>query len=344
MGSTIKDVAAKAGVSTTTVSHVINDTRFVSSELRERVLKAIQDVSYFPNDIARGLRRGDTATIGLIVPDNSNPYFAEIAKTIEDIGFNQGYSVILCNSAGDLTRETAYINMLSSKQVDGVIFIAAHSEPQNLMLLKKRNIPVILVDRDVPLFYGDVVLVNNEQGGYIATKYLLEIGHTKIACITGPSDITPSADRIKGYLRALNEAGLEKRDDYLIMGNFGYQSGEDAVDKLILLDELPSAVFVCNDMMAIGVLRRAKFHKLRIPEDISIVGFDNIQFSAAVSPALTTIAQPIKELSSAAINRLISQIQSDVDNKEGIRIMLDTQLIIRDSCIPYEGRSDRRKL
>jgi LacI family transcriptional regulator len=342
MRSTIKDVAVKAGVSTTTVSHVVNGTRFVSDELRERVLGAIQDVGYFPNNVARGLRRGDTATIGLMVPDNSNPYFAEIAKNIEDIGFTQGYSVILCNSAGDLDRETAYINTLLSKQVDGVIFIAAHNEPQNLMRLKQMNIPVILVDRDVPLFYGDVVLVNNEQGGYIATKYLLENGHTKIACVTGPSDVTPSADRVGGYTRALKEAGIERQDDYLVMGDFGYQSGEDAVDKLLSLGDLPSAVFVCNDMMAIGMLRRARYHGLRIPEDISIIGFDNIQFSGAVSPALTTIAQPVKELSSSAINRLISKIQSDDDAQEGMRIVLDTQLIIRDSCIPYIPSTNKR--
>jgi LacI family transcriptional regulator len=338
MGSTIKDVAAKAGVSTTTVSHVINDTRFVSNILRNRVLEAIQDVGYYPNRLARGLRRGDTATIGLMIPDNSNPFFAEIARIIEDIGFANGYSVILCNSAGDLGRESAYIDMLLSKQVDGVIFIAAHSEPNNLMKLRQSKTPVVLVDRDIPLFFGDVVLVNNEQGGYIATKYLLELGHTKIACLAGPSTVTPSADRIKGYMRALNEAGIETREDYLLTGDFEYQSGENAMDKLTSLSDSPSAVFVCNDMMAIGMMRRAKFHNLRIPEDISIIGYDNIQFSAAVSPALTTIAQPVKELSSAAITRLISKIQSEVDNQEGTRIVLDTQLIIRDSCIPYNNQ------
>jgi LacI family transcriptional regulator len=163
MSRTIKEVAAIADVSTTTVSHVINKTRFVSDELRESVLRAIEEVGYYPNHIARGLRRGDTATIGLMIPDNSNPYFADLAKNIEDVGFEKGYSVILCNSAGDINRENVYIDMLLSKQVDGVILIAAHGEPQYLMKLQQSKIPIVLVDRDVSLFGGVVVLVNNER-------------------------------------------------------------------------------------------------------------------------------------------------------------------------------------
>jgi LacI family transcriptional regulator len=342
MGNTIKDIAARAGVSTATVSHVINNTRFVSDELRERVVSAIDEIGYHPNEIARGLRRGDTATIGLMIPDNSNPFFAEVAKNIEDIGFEQGYSVILCNSAGDLEREATYIKMLLAKQVDGVIFIACRSKYEHLVDLKKqKDIPVVLVDRDIPLFLGDVVMVDNEQGGYIATKHLLELGHKKIACITGPSDVALSEDRVKGYVRALKEADIKIRQEYVVMGDFGLRSGESGMEKLLSLEDIPSAVFICNDMMAIGALNEARKAGILVPDDISVIGYDDIQLASVVSPALTTIAQPIKELSVAATSMLIKKIQHGAEGEEGKRVVLDAQLVIRNSCSPLVQPEER---
>jgi LacI family transcriptional regulator len=331
---TLKDVATRAGVSTATVSHVLNNTRFVSDSLRETVLKAVGETGYFRNELARGLRRGATATIGLMIPDNSNPFFAELARIIEDWGFSNGYSVILCNSAGNLDREAAYINTLISKQIDGVIFIASHSNDTHLMEFKKRKIPIILVDRDLPLILGDTILIDNDSGGYTATKYLIELGHKKIACITGPSDVTPSADRVKGYYRALQEAGIKRRDDYVITGDFEFQSGERAMKKLLSLEDVPTALFACNDLMAIGALRRARSENISVPVDMSIFGFDDIQFASIVSPSLSTIAQPINEIATTAIAMLIDKIQNRAVEAEGKRIVLDTHLIIRDSCCP----------
>jgi LacI family transcriptional regulator len=334
---TIKDVAKKAGVSISTVSHVVNDTRYVSEELIQRVQAAMQELQYQPNTLARGLRRGDTHTIGLIVPDNSNPFFAEIAHTIEDIGFQYGYNVILCNSHGDLAREATYLSLLISKQVDGVIFISAGSHPAHLGELINHNIPVVVADRDLEYESVDVVLVNNEVGGYLATKHLLDLGHTKIACVTGPTELTPSAARFNGYLNALNEAEIPVYDPYILTGDFQVEGGERAVTQLFTLDSPPSAVFLCNDLMAFGAFRALRKLERHIPEDVSIIGFDDIKLASLTTPALTTIAQPLFELSKTAVDLLIQRIQNG-GNMGAQRVILEPVLVSRDSCTTYSGR------
>lgn len=339
MGRTIKDVANRAGVSVATVSNVINNTLYVSDDLRSKVMEAVQEMGYRPNALARGLRRGDTKSIGLILPDNTNPFFAEFAKYVEDMGYENGYSVFLCNSASDQTREISYVNMLISKQIDGIIFITSHGGIKYLEELKSRNIPVVLVDREIPLAFGDAVLVNNKQGGYLATRHLIELGHSKIACFTGPSDVTPSANRVIGYRTALAEAGIPVREDYILTGDFLSQSGERLLTQLLALKDIPTALFACNDMMAIGAIKQARSSDIRVPEDLSIVGFDNIFFATAISPALTTIAQPIHELAQIAISLLIDKMQERKALTEGQRIVLDTTLIVRDSCQRYEGNT-----
>jgi LacI family transcriptional regulator len=325
-------VAFRAGVSITTVSHIINNTRFVSEELRVRVLDAMADLNYKPNSLARSLRIGKTKTIGLVVPDNSNPFFAEVSRCVENIGFEQSYSVILCNSDGLLEKEAAYINSLIAKQVDGVIFIATGNTEEPLRDLIRNNIPFIVVDRELQDISADVVLVNNEQGGYIATKYLLDLNHKKIACILGPSELTPSADRVEGYQRALTEAGILIKNDYLVPGDFRSKSGEFAMSRLLELPSPPTAVFACNDMMAIGALRFLHSRNIRIPEQISIIGFDNIPLAEEMSPALTTIAQPIAKIASTAAERLVSIIQNKASHPGTKRFMLETFLVVRDSC------------
>lgn len=336
MSKTIKDVAIRAGVSTATVSNVVNNTRFVNNELRERVLNAIQDVGYQPNQVARGLRRGDTKSIGLVLPDNSNPFFAEIARYIEDKAFELGYGVFLCNTASNLKREAAYIDMLISKQIDGIIFIASHNDAVHLLKLKNLGIPVVFVDREIPLMLGDMVLVNNEQGGYTATKYLIDLGHKRIACFTGPSDASPSGARVVGYRNALIEAGIEIKNEYILTGDFQFQSGEQLLMKVLSLNEVPTAIFSCNDMMAIGLIRQAQAVNIRIPEDMSVIGFDDILFVSAISPALTTIAQPSHEIAQTTLTLLFDKIQGIHGAPDGKRIVLDTKLVIRDSCQKWD--------
>lgn len=337
MKNTIRDVANLAGVSITTVSHVINKTRYVSDELCQRVNRAMEQLSYRPNILARSLRLGATKTIGLIVPDNSNPYFAEIARIIEDIGYENGYSVLLCNSDGLGEKEAAYVNMMIAKQVDGIIFIAAGNTQEHLNDLTNRNIPVVVVDRDIAPALADVVLVNNESGGYAATRYLLDLGHTKIACITGPSEITPSAGRVHGYRKALQEAGLTVRDECIIAGDFKPRSGEKAMAELLNLSDPPTAVFICNDLMALGAFRTLRYANKRVPYDISIVGFDDITLASELMPPLTTVAQPIVELATLAADLLITRIQNEGSPQPPIRTTLEPSLVLRDSCAKFSG-------
>ncbi len=328
--TTIKDVAQAAQVSITTVSHVINNTRFVDPATKERVLTSLAELRYHPNSLARSLRNGITKTIGLIVPDASNLFFAEMARKIEDFGFEQGYSVILCNSDNDPVKQTSYINTLLAKQVDGVIFISSDSEPDDLIRLVDNNIPLVVADRNVPLELADVVLLNNEQAGYDATRHLLDLGHRCIACITGPNDLSPSMQRVEGYQRCLQEFGVAYKSDLLEMGDFGIQSGEEAMQRLLSSSCKPTAIFALNDMMAIGAMAAVHKAGFSIPEDISIIGFDDIELASMVIPALTTMAQPIDEIAHFATSFLINRL-GGLRHETNQQIILTAELIKRES-------------
>jgi len=336
---TIKDVAERAKVSITTVSHVINKTRYVSDELTERVFQAMEELNYRPNTLARSLRSGRTRTIGLVIPDISNLFFAEISRKIEDKGFEFGYSVILCNTDDDLSKEDSYINVLLEKQVDGIIFISAGGSEANLNKPLDFGIPVVVADRDVSGARSDVVLLDNRKGGYDAVKYLIEMNHRRIGCISGPSKVTPSAQRLEGYKEALLDQSISIDNSLIEPGDFRFESGEQAMRKLLSLGDPPTAVFACNDMMALGAMRAINDFRKKIPGDISIIGFDNIPISKSVYPALTTMAQPIKEMADLVVELLIERIkfqQIQKRTKEGEpeyqRIILKADLIQRESC------------
>ena len=332
---TIKDVAQAAQVSITTVSHVVNNTRVVDPGTKARVLSALMELGYHPNSLARSLRNGVTKTIGLIVPDASNLFFAEVARKIEDLGFKRGYSVILCNSDNNPVKQTSYINTLLAKQVDGVIFISSDSEPEDLSRLVDYNIPFVVADRNVPLELADVVLVNNERAGYDATHHLVVMGHRCIACITGPYDLSPSMQRFEGYRRCLREFNLEFRPEFVETGDFGIRSGEEATYRLLLSAIKPTAIFALNDMMAIGAMAAIHQNGLSIPGDISIIGFDDIELASMVSPSLSTMAQPISEIARYATNLLIDRLtgQRQESNQQ---IILSAELIRRNSTAQRE--------
>lgn len=331
MTVTIKDVAKRAGVSTSTVSHVINKTRRVSDALEQRVLAAMDELDYRPNILARSLRVRESRTIGVVVPDNSNPFFAEMARAIENRVFGDGYSVFLCNSDGQEAKERAYVNSLVLKRVDGVIFITSGGTTEPLEELVRHDTPVVVVDREVPLSLADVVLLDNRTGGVLATRHLIELGHRLIACITGPSMLTPSADRVLGYRQAMEEAGLSVRAEWILPGDFRSASGQRAMARLLALPEPPTAVFACNDLMAIGAMRALRAAGIHIPADVSLVGFDDIPLASEVTPALTTVAQPIAEMGSIAVELLLSRINDKRDLTQTERRVLKPTLVVRDS-------------
>lgn len=333
--ATIRDVASEAKVSPSTVSHVINGTRYVDPETQMRVRSAIEALGYRPNSLARSLRRRETSTIGLLVPDNASPFFADLSRAIEDAGFAEGYSVVLCNSDGSEAKEATYIDVLISKQVAGLLLISSGSRPDPLQLVLKANVPVVVVDRRLGDLPVDQVLVDNEQGGYRAGQYLLELGHRRIGCITGPSSVILSADRIVGFRRALAEAGASLAPEAIVDGDFHYVGGVAAMHELLRRNLKLTAVFAANDLMAIGVINALIRSKLRVPDDVSVIGFDNIWQSNAVIPSLTTIAQPVAELGQISIKLLLERIENP--GKPPTRIMLSTELVERESCRRIAG-------
>lgn len=326
---TMRDVADKAGVSVTTVSHVINNSRPVNPETRSRVEQAMQVLRYQPNVLARSLRRGKTHTIGVILPDNTNPYFAEVVRGIEDTSFAQGYSVVLCNSDNDLDKERFYTNVLIEKQVDGIIFVAAGLSEENINNLQKKGVPCILVDRQVPGVKIDSVLADNQAGGYLAANHLIGLGHTAIACISGPRRLRSSIERVAGYRQALESAGINMPPGWIVEGDFQYQSGFAGAERLLTGKTRPSAIFACNDLMAIGVYRYAYESQLRIPQDISIIGFDDIRLAEYSNPPLTTIRQTKGVMGKRAAKLLLERI---VNGNQVIKQdIIPVQLIVRGS-------------
>ncbi len=326
---TIREVAARAGVSPTTVSHVINNTRFVSPEARERVLQAMEELGYRPNVLARSLRRGETRTLGLILPDSANPFFAEVARAIEDAAFREGYNVILGNSENELEKERLYVEVLTTKQVDGLIFVAAGDRSQSLEGLVRQGLPVVVVDRQLTHLDVDTVLADNLQGGLLATRHLIHLGHRRIGCITGPSHLTPSAQRVIGYRQALGEAGLRIEEDLIVRGDFSPRSGYLAARRLFSHPHPPTAIFACNDMMAIGALRALAELRLAVPDAVAVIGFDDIELASYASPPLTTIRQDKVALGQAAVRLLLERI-ADRD-LPARRVVIPTTLIERET-------------
>ena len=329
--ASIRDVAELAGVSVSTVSHVINETRFVREDTQAKVLAAMKDLGYQHNRLASSLRRKDkrTNTMGLLIPDSTNPFFAEVLRGVEDACYDAGFSVFLCNSDNDPEKEYNYIEVLIGKQIDGIVLVSAGTYGESLSLLKEKALPFVLVDRKVSGSENDSVLADNKVGGYQATKYLIELGHKRIGCIGGPSLLNPSAARVDGYKQALAEYDL--LDENLIFrGDFRAQSGTDASRAMFELENPPTAIFACNDMMALGALHAADEANLNVPNDISIVGYDDIPLASFTRPQLTTIAQPGQEMGLEAAKMLISRI--DNPNLPPRQKLLSTLLVVRNSC------------
>ena len=253
---TIRDVAARAGVSPTTVSHVINDTRPVSAELRARVEAAMAELGFQPNALARSLRRKRTHTLGLIVPDSANPFFAEVGRGIEDTSFASGYSVILCNSDGDPARELLYMDLLVQKQVDGVLLVPTGDQAKLAAALRTRNIPVVVIDRDVPDAPNRSRPHRQCCGRLPGHPPLARPGHRRIGYIGGPPHLSPVPDRSAGYRQALQEAGLPVDDHLIVAGNFRDAGGYTGAEALFALPDRPTAIFAGNDLMAIWRPRR----------------------------------------------------------------------------------------
>lgn len=325
----MRDVAHHAGVSISTVSHVVNNSRAVSDEARHRVLAAMKALSYKPNALAQNLRRQQTFSIGMIVPDSANPFFAEVARGIEDTSFEQNHSVILCNTDGDVDKQAAHTNLLIKNQVAGILFVAAGISTELVEDLQARHVPLVIVDREVPDVVVDTVLTNHLQGGRLATQHLLDLGHQRIACISGGSDLSPSAERLTGYQQLLQENNIPVEDSLIVKGDFQYESGYQAAQQLLSQANPPTAIFACNDLMAVGVISAAIELGLNVPQDLSVIGFDDVRLASFTNPPLTTIAQPKYEIGVMATKMLLARTQN-TDTPPHTE-QLDTHIVIRKS-------------
>ncbi|MGL4192140.1 MAG: substrate-binding domain-containing protein [Vibrio sp.] len=309
--ATMKDIARLAGVSTSTVSHVINQSRFVSDEIAERVNNAAQQLNYAPSALARSLKMNCTKTIGMLVTTSTNPFFGEVVKGVERSCYQQGYNLILCNTEGDQQRMQASINALLQKRVDGLLLMCSSVEGERLEMFERYpDIPVVVMDWGPMLFASDKIQDNSLQGGYMATKYLMECGHRTIGCVTGPLVRHQAQMRYEGYKRALTDAGITINPDWIVEADFECTGGYQAFEKLCQRGTLPSALFVCNDMMAMGVIQAAHHRGMQIPDDLSLIGYDDIHIAKFMSPALTTIHQPKYRLGQAAIDTLLHRLQN----------------------------------
>ena len=320
-----------AGVSTSTVSHVINKYRFVSEAIREKVESAIKALNYAPSALARSLKINQTRTIGMLITASTNPFYSELVRGVERSCFERGYSLVLCNTEGDEQRMNSNLETLMQKRVDGLLLLCTEThQPSREILQRYPSVPTVMMDW-AP-FDGDSDLIqdNSLLGGDMATQYLINKGHTHIACIAGPLDKTPARLRLEGYRDAMARAGLTIHDGDEIIGNFEFSGGFEAMQMLLALEARPQAVFICNDAMAVGAYLALYQAGLRVPQDIAIVGYDDIELAQYMTPPLTTIHQPKDELGELAIDVLIHRISDPTQQQQ--RLQLTPVLMERGSA------------
>jgi DNA-binding LacI/PurR family transcriptional regulator len=324
---TMRQIAARAHVSVGTVSHVINNTAGVREPVRRRVLEAIERLGYQPSLLARGLRRNQTTIIGVIIPDISNPFFPLVVRGVEDIAYQNSYRLMLCNADNDAQKEQVYFNELRAYRMAGLIVIP--SADSRLVSLASGEIPVICLDRCPEGWKGDSVTVDNQEGAYQAMRYLLELGHRRIACITGQLHVTSGVERLKGYKRALRESGVRIAPEYIQEGRFDRLSGYEKALMLLQFSPRPTAIFAANDLVALGVLAALRELGLRCPEDVSLVGFDDLELASFTNPALSTVAQPAYQMGARATALLFERLRGE--NIPTQRIVMKATLKVRDS-------------
>ncbi|MFD2672570.1 LacI family DNA-binding transcriptional regulator [Marinicrinis sediminis] len=333
MSVSIKDVATKAGVSTATVSHVINQTRFVSEETKIKVRQAMKELKYRPNSVARSLRSRKSHIIGLLVPiipsDTSNFFFMSIAQGIEHVLKEHGYNLILSNSNENLQTEIEQLEVFNSQLVDGLIMAPAADNHEQLSEVLGGEYPVVFIDRKPEGFEGDYILADGAHVTYEAVSLLLGKGHKKIGFITGKLDLTTSNERLEGYRKAYQEQGMEIASTWIQEGASSFECGFELAEKL-LNEEQVTALLVANNIMSMGAFACLQQMGKKVPQEVAIIGFDDYRWTEITVPPLTMIRQPSFELGQTAAKRLLERInQPDMDVTE---IRLKSELIIRGSC------------
>jgi DNA-binding LacI/PurR family transcriptional regulator len=333
--STIRDVARLAGVSAITVSRVINKKGYVSLGTRDKVKRAIRALDYHPNVLARSFVTGESRMIALIIPDITNQFYATVARGVQDAAKDKGYHLLLCNTDGNQEEELEYMGMARERRIDGLAITPPETSENKksdryLQQLRGESFPIVMIGQRMDSPEIDIIKTDNQGGAHQAITYLIGQGHRRIAFIGGPLFQGGGPDRLRGYRQALKDHGLEADENLILEGNPQEDDGYRLARQLLAMPERPTAIFALNDMMAIGTLRASHEAGVKVPEELSVIGYDDIPLASLVVPRLSTVAQPKYELGKMAGDLLIDRIRKK--GPEGWQsITLNTKLVIRDS-------------
>jgi len=325
--ATMKDVAVRARVSTATVSRALMNPEKVSQATRNRVEQAAIDVGYLPGSLNRNLKRNESRTILVIVPDICDPFFSEIIRGIEVTAADQGYLVLIGDCAHQNQQEKTFIDLIITKQIDGMLLLGSRL-PFDASKEEQRNLPpMVMANEFAPELELPTVHIDNLTAAFNAVNYLHELGHQRIACIAGPEEMPLCHYRLQGYVQALRRSGMTVDPHYIARGDFTFEAGAQALEQLLSLPHPPTAIFCHSDVMALGALSMAKRRGFRVPDDLSIIGFDNIALAEFCDPPLTTVAQPRFDIGREAMLLLLSQLNGHTVSS-GSRL-LDCELVLR---------------
>lgn len=330
--ASLTDVARHANVSIATVSRVINNSDKVVPETRDLVHKAMAELGFKPNRVARRLRQrgGVRHLLGLIIPDIQNPFFAELARGVEDVAYANKFAVMLCNSDEDLKKEEFYIDVLRSESVDGIILPPISERDPVVLKLIECGIPVVTVDRSLTHRAMDKVEVDNRRGAFEAVEHLIKLGHRRIGLIAGRLNVSTSRERRLGYDDAMAAHKLPVQSQYIRGGDFKQASGRAMAEELLDLAERPTALFVLNNLMTVGALEAIHRRKLRVPQDVAVIGFDDLPWAEALDPPLTVVRQPAYEVGQAAAELLLKRLSEPTRSETHLKLL--PKLVLRSSC------------
>lgn len=331
--ATMKDIARLAQVSTSTVSHVINGSRFVSDEIREKVMRIVAELNYTPSAVARSLKVRETKTIGLLVTATNNPFFAEVMAGVEQYCQQHQYNLIIAATGGDAKRLQQNLQTLMHKQVDGLLLMCGDSRFQADIELAI-SLPLVVMDWWFTELNADKILENSALGGYLATKALIDAGHRKIGIITGNLKKSVAQNRLQGYKNALSEAKIALNPHWIVESHFDFEGGALGIQSLLTQSSRPTAVFCCSDTIAVGAYQAIQQQGLRIPQDLSIMGYDDIELARYLSPPLSTICQPKAELGKLAVEALLQRIKNP--NENYLTLVLEPTCVLRESIYSFK--------
>lgn len=334
MAITINDIAKKAGVSSATVSRVLNNSGYVKEETKQKILEIMKDLNYSPNAVARSLSKNTTNIIGVLVPDINNPFFGEVIKGISMIADSENLNMLLADTDENIEKEFKALELLKEQRIRGIIITPTSDKNQfnadYLNALENLGIPIVLIDRDVKYSNFDGVFLDNINGAFEATEALIKEGHKKIAIIAGPTTSKPGRDRVRGYEKAMAMNKLNIDENYVFYGDFKLESGYNITKEIMKMKDRPTAIFTCNNMMTLGCIKALYEKNIRIPEDIAIIGFDEIEMLNVLGIKVSVVSRPTTEMGKVAMTILSERLKNN-DNPHTKRIILSPKLILKGS-------------